>query len=172
MKIVDLSKTIEDKMEVYEGDPSVEVELVHTYESHGWNLRKLSLGSHTGTHVDGFSHMDENGKNIDELPLDRFFGRAKLVSLDEEWPSEIGLFFSEEIGGAYFQKLLEKNPSFVGGNISEDLERQLLRAGIITYTDLVNLEDLEGIDSFIFYGVPLKIKEGDGSPVRAFAIID
>jgi kynurenine formamidase len=24
----------------------------------------------------------------------------------------------------------------------------------------------------MFYGVPLKIKEGDGSPVRAFAVVE
>lgn len=43
---------------------------------------------------------------------------------------------------------------------------------MITYTDLVNLEDLPYNQSFTFYGLPLKIKNGDGSPVRAMAIFD
>ena len=40
------------------------------------------------------------------------------------------------------------------------------------YTGLVNLECLPKQETFIFYGLPLKIKSGDGSPVRAIAIID
>jgi kynurenine formamidase len=36
---------------------------------------------------------------------------------------------------------------------------------------LVNLESLLGCGEFQFFGVPLKIKGGSGSPVRAFAIV-
>lgn len=37
---------------------------------------------------------------------------------------------------------------------------------------LVNLEELIGIGEFQFFGVPLKFKNGSGSPVRAFAIVE
>jgi kynurenine formamidase len=36
---------------------------------------------------------------------------------------------------------------------------------------LVNLEELVGKGEFEFFGVPLKVKGGSGSPVRAFAIV-
>ena len=36
---------------------------------------------------------------------------------------------------------------------------------------LVNLDKLIGKGEFMFYGIPLKLKSGSGSPVRAFAII-
>ncbi len=36
---------------------------------------------------------------------------------------------------------------------------------------LVNLEELLGAGEFQFFGVPLKFKDGSGSPVRAFAIL-
>jgi len=52
------------------------------------------------------------------------------------------------------------------------LERALLGNNIITYTGLVNLELIPKVRTFIFYGLPLKIKGGDGSPVRAIAIIE
>jgi len=51
------------------------------------------------------------------------------------------------------------------------MEQRLLRHGIITFTDLVNLEKLPPDKDFTFYGVPLKIKDGDGSPIRAFAVL-
>ncbi len=43
--------------------------------------------------------------------------------------------------------------------------------GISHWEWLVNLEDLLGKGEFQFFGVPLKIKGGSGSPVRAFAVL-
>ena len=43
--------------------------------------------------------------------------------------------------------------------------------GISHYEWLVNLEELIGKGEFFFSGVPLKIGDGSGSPVRAFAIL-
>ena len=37
---------------------------------------------------------------------------------------------------------------------------------------LANLEELLGKEEFQFFGVPLKIKNGSGAPVRAFAIVN
>ncbi|MBX6763408.1 MAG: cyclase family protein [Rubrobacteraceae bacterium] len=44
--------------------------------------------------------------------------------------------------------------------------------GIFHYEWLVNLEELVGKGEFTFYGVPLKIEGGSGSPVRAFAVLE
>ena len=67
--------------------------------------------------------------------------------------------------------IISSNPQFIGGNITEELERALLGEGIITYTGLINLELIPTETTFMFYGLPLRIKAGDGSPVRAIAII-
>lgn len=172
MKLVDLSPLIYSKMQVYPGDPKVEISLHDSYEEKGWELRTIKMGSHTGSHVDSFSHMHPGKESIDQLPLERFFGPALLVTKNGDWPEKTGLFFKEVVGLDEFLKIQAKNPSFVGGELSEDLERALLGAGIITYTDLVNLDQLPPGKLFTFYGLPLKIKEGDGSPVRAMAVFD
>ena len=44
--------------------------------------------------------------------------------------------------------------------------------GISHYEWLVNLEELVGKGEFMFYGPPLKIKDGSGSPVRAWVVLD
>ncbi len=44
--------------------------------------------------------------------------------------------------------------------------------GITHYEWLVNLEELVGKGEFMFYGPPLKIARGSGSPVRAWAVLD
>lgn len=45
-------------------------------------------------------------------------------------------------------------------------------AGITHYEWLVNLTSLIGTGEFMFYGVPLLLDKGTGSPVRAFAIVE
>lgn len=172
MKIIDLSTLIYTDMNVYPGDPEVKIKIKDHYEDEGWELRELRMGSHTGTHVDSFSHMHPGKKSIDQIPLERFFGEAQVVRKLDDWPEGIGLFFIGEIGIEDFNRILEKKPNFIGGEMTEDLERAMLRENIVTYTDLVNLERISLRKSFTFYGLPLKIKDGDGSPVRAIAIID
>jgi kynurenine formamidase len=44
--------------------------------------------------------------------------------------------------------------------------------GMTHWEWLINLEELVGKGEFQFFGVPLKLKGGSGSPVRAFAIVD
>jgi len=44
--------------------------------------------------------------------------------------------------------------------------------GITHYEWLVNLEELVGKGEFMFYGPPLRIEQGSGSPVRAWAVLN
>lgn len=176
MKIIDLTQTIEAGMKVWEGDPEVKIKQVQTIKKNGWNLRLLSFGSHTGTHVDAPAHMHEGGVTLDALPLEKFIGEAQVVTPESEFPKNIGLVFrSGEVGVELFEKIFTANTPFVVvGNkatLSVDMERVLLEHGILTFTDLINLEELPDDRSFGFYGIPLKIKDSDGSPIRAFAII-
>lgn len=172
MKVIDLSQSLYSGMEVFTGDPEVKFDVVHTYEKDTWELMNISMGSHTGTHVDAYSHMHKGKETLDEIPIERFFGKAQVVELYEMWPSNIGLFFIEEVGIEALNRIINLNPGFVGGNITEELEKGLLGNNIITYTGLVNLELIPKYKIFMFYGLPLKIKDGDGSPVRAIAVIE
>ncbi|MHA7963236.1 cyclase family protein [Paenibacillus sp. CAU 1782] len=173
MKVIDLSMFITNDMPVYPGDPEVKVKLLHTYDTHTWELRELCMGSHTGSHVDAPSHMHSGAATLDDLPLERFFGASQLVRLaDSVWPEDRGLFFIGPVGIEALERLTALRPPFVGGELSEELERALLGSGILTYTGLQGLERLPVGKDFMFYGFPLRIASGDGSPVRAVAIID
>ncbi|WP_426454995.1 cyclase family protein [Paenibacillus sp. S-38] len=171
--MIDLSLQISDCMPVYPGDPEVKVKVAHTYECHTWELRQLSMGTHTGTHVDAPSHMHPGAATLDELPLERFFGASRLVRMeDPAWPEGRGLFFAEPAGLECFDRLALLRPKFVGGELSEELERALLGIGMVTYTGLQGLDRLPAGVDFMFYGFPLRIVCGDGSPVRAVAVVE
>ncbi|PIU71712.1 cyclase [Candidatus Woesebacteria bacterium CG06_land_8_20_14_3_00_39_27] len=178
MKIIDLTRTIYSGMDVYPGDPEVKIEVAHTFEVQTWLLRYLKMGSHTGTHVDAFSHMKKFGKTLDKIPLDKFYGIAKVVTSETIFPKKTGLVFlkGDTLDLSIFNKLLKANPLFVaiemGVKWSVELERKLLQNKVITYTGLMNCNLLPKNKTFMFYGFPLKIKDGDGSPVRAVAILN
>lgn len=177
MKIIDLSQTLENGMQVFPGDPEVKIEQVHTIENEGWRLKYLQFSSHVGTHVDALAHMDKNGETLDQLPIDRFIGKTVLVSTNDEFPKNMGLAFCDgDINNEVVEKILASSPKFVAigssALFSIESERTLLQAGIITITDLVSMEELPKNKPFTFYAVPLKIKDGDGSPVRAFAVVE
>lgn len=172
MKVIDLSMSLYTGMEVFPGDPEVRIDIVKTHKKDTWELRRLSMGSHTGTHVDAYSHMHKDKETLDEIPIQRFFGKAQVVELNQRWPEKTGLVFIQEMGIKELNRIVNLNPGFVGGNITEQLERALLGRGIITYTGLINLESIPKGKTFMFYGLPLKIRSGDGSPVRAIAIVE
>lgn len=177
MKVVDLSQPLFDKMPVYPGHPEVSIKQIHNLDKEGWRLRYLQMSTHIGTHADAFAHMDEKGETIDNIPLEKYIGKAVLIDKDADFPKNVGLSFKEgKLDLGLFEKLKEAKPLFVVvGNTAElevELERKLLQSGILTITDLVNMDKLPENKEFMFCGVPLKIKDGDGSPIRAFAVLD
>src|SRR3990172_8772516 len=177
MKIIDLSQPLYSGMDVYPGDPEVKIEQIHTLDKEGWRLKYLQFSTHIGTHADAFAHMDKNGETIDKMPIDKFIGKTILVRTSGTFPKAVGLAFRDGMLGLdIFKKIVDAKPLFVvaGGTCDFELEmeRKLLQAGVLTMAGLVNMDKLPVGKTFMFYGVPQKIKDGDGSPIRAFAVLE
>ncbi len=69
-------------MPVYEGDPPVEVSLAHSIKGGDpYNVSRLLMGAHTGTHVDAANHFIEDAGGVDEIPLDILIGPARVIDL-------------------------------------------------------------------------------------------
>jgi arylformamidase len=82
--IYDITLPITDGMVVFPGDPTVEIR-PHSRIAEGEdaNVTRLSLGSHTGTHLDAARHFVEGGQAVDALPLERLIGPARVVEVPE-----------------------------------------------------------------------------------------
>jgi arylformamidase len=79
VQIFDVSVRISPQMPVWPGDPPVQIERVASInEGDPANLTRLSLGAHTGTHVDAPYHFFEQGLKVDQLPLSTFIGSAHV----------------------------------------------------------------------------------------------
>ncbi len=78
----DVSALISAEMPVYEGDPPVSITLSSSIERGApYNVSRLTMGAHTGTHVDAPLHFLESGKAVDQIPLDILIGPALVVEL-------------------------------------------------------------------------------------------
>jgi arylformamidase len=80
-KIIDISVGISADTPVYPGDPKPEIERIASIEKDGFAVSRVSFGSHTGTHIDAPSHVIEDGRTIDQLPLDNLIGPAVVLDL-------------------------------------------------------------------------------------------
>lgn len=172
MEIIDLTKPLDSGMDVYPGDPDVTVEIAQTHEQDGWELRKLTLGSHTGTHADAPSHAHSGARNLDQVPLHQFCGEAVCVRATDVLPSRIGLVFCEHLTNTRADDIISAEAPFVAApSLDEDIERALLAKDIVTFDGITNTDQLPTGSTFTFAGLPLRIRGGDGSPVRAVAIL-
>jgi kynurenine formamidase len=79
VRIVDLSIPLDAATPFYPGDPEPRICAATTIAADGFNVSRLKLGSHSGTHCDAPSHFLEDGLTLDELPLERFVGPGVLV---------------------------------------------------------------------------------------------
>ena len=88
IKVYDLSQRIENGMTYFPGDP--EPRLRPAGAAAPWLVSELSLGSHTGTHIDAPSHFFPGGKTIDQLAVQRFLVTGVVIPvLDHHDDQEI-----------------------------------------------------------------------------------
>src|SRR5574340_1613379 len=84
MRIHDISVTVTSDLVTWPGDPSVEFERVNKIEEGAnANVSRVTMGVHTGTHVDAPYHFLEGGTTVETLPLDVLVGAVQVVDLGE-----------------------------------------------------------------------------------------
>ena len=83
MALIDISLRIRPDMVVYEGDPGVQITPYKQLDrGDPANVCVLSMGSHTGTHLDAPAHFLGGGAaTIEQLSLDVLVGPALVVDI-------------------------------------------------------------------------------------------
>ncbi len=193
MKYLDVTRTIFAGMKKYHSDPDVEIQRVKSLaRGNSCNLNRLVMGSHAGTHVDAPRHIYERGKSVEQLRPDNLVCRAFVLDLGSY---TIESFFSKKrrriIRGLVLKNLRRgltsheaeillsngirlvgtSRTSIEGGaDRSHPVHRLLLRQDVIIVESLSLRKARAGYCTIIC--LPLKIKNGDGAPARAFLIYD
>lgn len=79
MKVVDLTHTVAPDMPVYPGTQPPSFEPANTYERDGFKETKVSMFTHTGTHMDPPAHLYPGRTTLDQFPAEQFLGRALVI---------------------------------------------------------------------------------------------
>ncbi len=193
VKIIDISKDVMSS-EVYPGDPTPKIEKVKTIGSDcEYNLGKIDMCLHNGTHIDAPLHFLPNGSDITEISPEVFFGPCVVV--------EVG---TEMITGAFVEEYFPRNAKriLVKSNgkavFHESAASELSHLGyVLVGTDCMTVEPegsdgrthrmfmvdnialLENLDlskvvpgDYFLSAAPVKISGAEASPVRAILVSD
>ncbi len=212
MEIIDLNHTITADMPMFPGEMPPVMKKTMTHPQDGAQVTKITLNTHTGTHLDCPLHFVDGGGNAVNTPLDRFYGKgvvidctqfknhdkitaehlqtfdpeialAEYVLIRTDWSQHWGSpeYFNHfpVLSNAAAEYLVSKKVKGIGLDVisidaidSKDYPNHysVLGNDIIIIENLNNLHLLTG-KAFHFAAFPLRIHEGDGSPVRAVAIV-
>lgn len=84
MTLHDVSIPIHPGMVIYHDNPGVEIELASAIADGATaNVSRVTMGAHTGSHIDGPSHFYDGRAGVDSLPLEAMVGPATVVELPE-----------------------------------------------------------------------------------------
>jgi arylformamidase len=98
-KWIDISVTIKPGMARWPDNPEIRVDKMLDMERGDvCNVSVLSMGSHTGTHMDAPLHFIQNGKSLDKMPLEATLGPCRVIEIKDKESIKI-----EEIQGQKFK---------------------------------------------------------------------
>lgn len=79
MKVIDLTHTVEENMPVYPGTEPPVFSPASSYAEDGFKETKISMYTHTGTHIDSPAHLFPGRTALDQFPAEQFMGRALVI---------------------------------------------------------------------------------------------
>lgn len=211
MRFIDLTHPLRDGLPAFPSDPRLRIEPHLTIARDRCNVSRITTGSHQGTHLDAMAHFVAGGKTIDQMPLDWFYGPARVlripkapreeitaadlarheavltpgarILIDTGWAREFGTarFFEDfpSMTQEAARYLASRRLRLIGmdmptpGRDYFEIHHTLLAADVemVIVESLANLAALPDDAEFTFIGFPLPWKGGDGSPIRAVAVL-
>ncbi len=174
MDIVDLSLTVTPGMR------GVSMTSANTLKQDGWNAANWTLYSHSGTHADAPIHFEASDQTIDQMPLQSFMGKAKVIKIAHTQPKQ--WLLPEDLGEAAesvdtgdclllhtdWSQHLNDTATYRDGlpRISDELAQWLVNRGVKligveapSVADVNNLEEVDRIHK-ILLGANITIVEG------------
>ncbi len=138
-KFIDVTVPLSPELATFPGDPPVRAEPTHRIaDGEPYNVSRLTLGTHAGTHVDAPRHFVAEGDAVDELSLDILMGKALLVAFpgrdavtradlqELDLTSVLRLLFRTRNSGSLRQGRLEEDAVY----LEPEAARYLVQQGI------------------------------------------
>ena len=82
---IDVTVPLKEGMVIWPGDVTIKIERRRSMDrGDAANNSAISLGVHTGTHMDAPKHFIKDGKSIDKLPFDTSIGPARVIEIKDK----------------------------------------------------------------------------------------
>ena len=175
---------------VYEGDPDTEVTALQNLETDECNLSAVYMSVHAGTHIDAPLHYNEEGKSVDSLRLNTFYGKCTVITvegiltgddMERLLPYCKRRILFRGLGNTYLSQsaaiVLAESKVVLVGTDAESIapsfdearpHRELARAGIAILENL-NLENIDD-GEYELCAFPVKLGGLEAAPCRAILL--
>ncbi len=193
MKIIDISKDVMTSA-VFPGDPTPRFEMVKEIGSDcAYNLGKIDMCLHNGTHMDAPLHFLPNGTDITQLSPEIFFGPCVVVEVatemitgafvEEYFPRNAKRILVKSNGKAVFHESAASELSHLGYVLvgtdgmtvepegSDGRTHRMFMVDGIALLENLDLSNVKSGDYFLS-AAPIKIGGAEASPVRALLVSD
>ncbi len=154
-KWIDVTVPIYDGLVHWPGDPPVSIERINNMEKGDPNnVSKISMGSHTGTHVDAPRHFFRDGQKIGTMPLNQIIGAARVIQIQHPkyvTPEELAgynlrrgeriLFKTRNSSHAWHRAIFDEDFVSISNEAADFLASRALRAVGIDYLSVGGFKD-------------------------------
>jgi arylformamidase len=89
MELIDLSHPLAHGQASFPNDPKMAIIPHGAVATHTYNITHVLMGTHQGTHLDAMFHFFDDGRTLDQMPLEWFYGPASVLRIPKEPNGEI-----------------------------------------------------------------------------------
>ena len=89
MRLIDLSHPLIHGQGAFPADPKLSIVSHSTIATARCNVSQVVMGTHHGTHLDAMNHFVDNGRTIDQMPLEWFYGSAQVLRIPKAARAEL-----------------------------------------------------------------------------------
>ena len=179
MTVIDLTLPLTEQTRIYPGDPEISVKPFIRIEDAGYNVHQVSLGSHTGTHLDPPAHfLNAGARSVGGVDPNLLVGRGLLIDVRGKgarapiWPDDLAPYEDRITPGLIVVfmtawDIKEQEPDYLEHPyITDEVGKVLLDNGIKTIgIDTINVDPTWGTD----FPVHKMFAEADGLIVEALS---
>jgi arylformamidase len=144
---IDVSVPLRNGMVHWPGDPPYRIHYVHDQKKGDTcTVSQVTMGVHTGTHMDAPLHFIEDAQSIDLMPLDTTVGPARVIAIDHGTsigraelekhqiePGERVLFKTANSGRLWNKDAFDENFVFIDASGADYLAERAVRLVGVDY---------------------------------------